>query len=110
LDGSVTGDGSGTFSSDDVAAFVAGWGYNLDDGQLPGQGDILSWQHGDLNLDGRTDYTDFLMMREALGGSFAGSQLSSLIGNFSVPEPSTFVLASAGLAFLCCSALRRPTR
>jgi hypothetical protein len=97
LNGSVSGDGTGDPATDDVAAFVAGWMY--DNGT--GAGDIASWQKGDLNLDGKTDVNDFLLMRSVLNMPASGS-LDALLGVegvggvSAVPEPATVVLMLIG--------------
>jgi hypothetical protein len=62
LDGAVTGFGTGSWASDDVTAFVAGWGY--DNGT--GTGTITSWKNGDLNRDGKTDADDYSLLANAL--------------------------------------------
>jgi hypothetical protein len=89
LDGVVSGDGSGPISSDDVAAFVAGWQYN----NGTGKGTITSWKAGDLNRDGRTNVADFLKLRGALNTPISTAALSALLGGGAVPEPSALVLA-----------------
>ncbi|MEM8865802.1 MAG: PEP-CTERM sorting domain-containing protein [Planctomycetota bacterium] len=95
LDGVVSGDGSGDPLTDDVAAFVAGWRHEQQ------VGDVLSWQQGDLNLDGVTDLSDFALLRDAFNGTVTPTQLSMLLGVTTVPEPATLVLAAlAGAAFL----------
>ncbi len=71
LDGIVSGDGTGSAQTDDVTAFVAGWNY--DNGA--GAGDYLSWTHGDMNRDGRTDVYDFLLLRSILNGPISGARL-----------------------------------
>jgi hypothetical protein len=107
LDGVVSGDGTGPSSSDDVTAFVQGWLY-----QQPSHS-LASWKKGDLNLDGKTDLADFLLMRNALlaSGSGAGAAaLTTLLGGGSlmaVPEPSTAALLLCAAMFLIGSAKRR---
>jgi hypothetical protein len=74
----------------DIAAFVAGWGYN----NGTGAGTITSWKNGDLNHDGKTDVNDFLRFRSGLSAG-AGAQLSALMSSYisgGVPEPSTAML------------------
>lgn len=85
LDGVVSGDGTGNIATDDVAAFVAGWGYASD------AGDVYSWMNGDLNLDGVTDAADFLALRAELGGGVAGLQVPAAI-LAATPEPASAVL------------------
>ena len=94
LDGVVSGDGTGPTSSDDVAAFVAGWQYN----NGTGEGTITSWKNGDLNRDGRTNVVDFLKLRGSLNAPISTATLSALLGGAAVPEPSALVLALAGAA------------
>ncbi len=108
LDGIVSGDGTGPVQSDDVAAFIAGWKY--DNGK--GGGNYLSWTHGDLNHDGITNVSDFLLLRSALNGQISGAALTMLFGSdapdFSiddgstVPEPSAAFLAIAIAVFFAC--------
>ena len=106
LDGVVSGDGTGPAASDDVTAFVDGWLY-----QQPTHS-VESWKKGDLNLDGKTNLSDFLLLRNALLGSGSGAgaaALSSLLGvnSFaSIPEPSSAALSLIGLMFLVGAAKR----
>ena len=100
LDGVLTGGIAGGIPTGDIAAFVAGWGYN----NGTGAGNTQSWISGDLNSDGKTNYLDFVIMRAALntagiGGS--GAQLESLLGLPSgVPEPSSAGILLIGLTWL----------
>jgi hypothetical protein len=99
LDGVVSGNGTGPATSDDVAAFAAGWQYQQS------VGDIASWTRGDLNRDGRTDRRDFFLLRSALQstGSAAGAMsLSAALGGAAegVPEPGAALLALLGLGLL----------
>jgi hypothetical protein len=103
LDGIVSGDGSGPMSSDDVAAFVAGWQYN----NGTAKGTITSWKNGDLNRDGRTNVADFLKLRGALNTSTSTATLSALLGGAAVPEPSAIFLILAGSAAIGFNARRR---
>lgn len=111
LNGVLSGNGSGSWATDDVAAFVAGWGY--DNGL--GVGTITSWRNGDLNRDGKTDVLDFLQLRSALNGEISASVVAALFGeggdvpslSGSVPEPSTGLLALLAAAFLALGARRR---
>ena len=95
LDGIVSGDGTGSWATDDVTAFVAGWGDDNGDGK----GTLTSWRSGDLNRDGKTDVEDFLVLRAALNGQISGAVLTSLFGStavpgsFGVPEPGAIPLA-----------------
>ncbi|HEY3392652.1 MAG TPA: dockerin type I repeat-containing protein [Lacipirellulaceae bacterium] len=107
LDGIVSGDGMGSATVDDVAAFVAGWKYN----NGLGRGTITSWKNGDMNRDGKTDVVDFLSLRGALNGQISPTAMAALFGGSAVPEPSALLLA-----VLACSAasfstaLRRRSR
>lgn len=110
LDGEVTGNGTGPATTDDVTAFVAGWGY--DNG--PGPGNITSWMSGDLDRDGDTDVYDFLQLRDALNGQISGAVLTALFGSSGVPgppsnapEPASIVLALAAAAFLAAGLRQR---
>jgi hypothetical protein len=96
LDGIVSGNGTGPATSDDVTAFISGWGSN----NGTGAGTIISWKKGDLNRDGRTDVVDFLRLREALNGQISGAVLTTLFGGAAVPEPASGTLALAGAMFL----------
>ena len=60
LDGQVSGDGTGAWESDDITAFVDGWG------STQSSGDIFSWKRGDLNQDGRVTFLDFALLRSGL--------------------------------------------
>ena len=103
LDGSVNGNGLGPWASDDVTAFVDGWMYQQE------VGDVNSWKKGDLNFDGITNVSDFFLLRSALNpsGAGAGLSLASLVGNAGVPEPSSALLAMVAAALV---ALRRNRR
>jgi hypothetical protein len=57
LDGVISGNGTGSTSTDDLSAMQAGWLYQQADG------DITSWKKGDLNQDGVVNSSDFLMVR-----------------------------------------------
>ena len=92
LDGIVSGNGTGPASSDDVTAFITGWGFN----NGTGTGTISSWKKGDLNRDGRTNVVDFLRLRDALNGQISGAVLATLFGGAAVPEPSAAVIALVG--------------
>jgi hypothetical protein len=106
LDGIVSGNGTGAWATDDVTAFIAGWGYDSD----LEVGTITSWKSGDLDLDGKTDVADFLLMRGVLNPSGAGAlaAMLGLGGISSVPEPASAVLVLIGAVFL--SIFRRKAR
>jgi hypothetical protein len=96
LDGQVTGDGTGSWATDDVTAFVQGWNWQQ------AQANVVSWKKGDLNLDGVTNVNDFFLMRSALNNAGLGagaSSLSGLFGTGTVPEPSSLILAAGAIGF-----------
>jgi hypothetical protein len=104
LDGIVSGNGTGSVATDDVAAFVQGWGWQQ------GTANVTSWKKGDLNLDGVTNVTDFFLMRNAAinAGLVTGaSTLSGMFGSGVVPEPSTLVLIAGAIGF-ALAGRRRP--
>ena len=90
----------------DIAAFVAGWGYN----NGTGTGTITSWKNGDLTHDGKTDVNDFLRFRSGLSAG-AGAQLTALMSSYisgGVPEPSTAMLILGPAATFALRFRRRP--
>jgi hypothetical protein len=110
LSGDVAGTGTGAWASDDVMAFVEGWGY--DNGT--GQGTLTSWRNGDLSRDGKTDVEDFLLLRAAMHGEISEAVVMALFGeggvpepDAGVPEPSAVVLAIGSAAFLMLGLRRR---
>jgi hypothetical protein len=99
LDGAAGG-------ADDIAAFVAGWGYD----NQTGQGTITSWKNGDLNHDGKTDINDFYLMESGLSASGAASleaMLGDAVSGSAIPEPSAILLACGPLLFFGLSGRRR---
>lgn len=95
LDGILSGDGTGTAATDDVTAFVQGWGWQQ------GSANVNSWKKGDLNLDGVVNVNDFFAMRSALVIANLGagaSALSQMLGS-AVPEPASVFLAACALGF-----------
>ena len=88
LDGSITGEIVNGVATGDLAEMVANWGYTQD------SGDVISWTKGDLNQDGTTNLHDFVILRDALGGSISTSEFASLVA-VAVPEPNSAVLAIA---------------
>ena len=83
-DGFLSGDGTGPVESDDLSAFLAGWGAI----GLPGLEDrFISYTQGDLNFDGGTNLRDAFLMRTYLmqqgvtTAAFTDSDLAA------VPEP-----------------------
>jgi hypothetical protein len=108
LDGVLSGGTMGGVPTGDIAAFVSGWGYN----NGTGIGDLSSWQHGDLNRDGKTDVSDFMIMRSALSATGAGGianfdALFGMGGGAAVPEPTSCLLLLTGAGFFAYSRLRR---
>lgn len=108
LDGLVTGDGTGSAASDDVAAFAAGWMFQQ------AEGDMTSWKNGDLDLNGVTDVDDFFLLRDALlaAGSPAGAaSLENLFGGMAgIPEPATISLAWLAAGLFACRRQRTDRR
>jgi hypothetical protein len=103
LDGIISGNGTGSASTDDVTAFINGWNYN----NGTGKGNLTSWKNGDLNRDGKTDVSDFLKLRGALNSEVSKATLSSLLGITVVPEPSTAWLVILSASLLGLRARRR---
>ena len=109
LDGQVSGDGTGSWDTDDVSAFREGWGWNINDEPGAEIEGIFAWKRGDLNQDGATDWEDYLLLRNGylLENNVQLSLAAVLGGAVSVPEPSSAVLVglllSAGIAgrFFC---------
>ena len=96
-------DGDGQISYSDVEAFLREVGSVVGDANLDGMvdfGDFLSlsasfgkegtWSNGDFTCDGSVDFSDFL----SLSGKFG---TASPRASHSVPEPSTFWLASIAI-------------
>lgn len=121
LDGVVTGNGTGSMATDDISAFVAGWGY---DNEL-GYGTMTSWRNGDLTgplvggvatRDGKTDVLDFLKMRSVLAASPGSAAALDAMFNGSsfaggVPEPSAILLViGPTIWFALIGRKRRPRR
>jgi hypothetical protein len=109
LDGVVSGNGTGPAATDDVTAFVQGWG------TTQAAGDITSWKKGDLNLDGKVDVSDFLLLRSAFNASGSGASLNFAatqlgVGGGGVPEPSSLMLAATGAGLLGLFCRRRNSR
>lgn len=92
LDGVITGEIINGVPTGDLAALVDGWLYNQ------AEADIVSWKEGDLNQDGFTNLADFVILREALGGTISTSQFALLVS--AVPEPSAALLALWGIGAL----------
>ena len=85
-DGMISGDGTGTFATDDVVAFVSRW---LQTG-------VTS---SDLNLDGITDISDWAILND-LNPSMGQAIFATLRGENAVPQPSSLLLVCLLLATL----------
>jgi hypothetical protein len=93
LDGIVSGSIANGVATGDLAAMVSNWN------SVSTASGYETWMKGDLNLDGRVDLADFVMLRDALGGSISSSSFAQLVAAATIPEPSTLGLAVvAGLA------------
>ena len=104
-DGSVSGDGTGPAATDDVTAFVEGfYFFNLVHGQLIG--DLNTIDKGDVNVDGIVDISDWALINAA--NPVVGAAILSALG--AVPEPSSCLLAIAGLSGCCLRGAGRRTR
>ena len=89
LDGVVSGDGTGHWETDDVAALIRGWGTS-------GHATLEEqWRHGDLNFDGRTNLQDWHLLRTNHPGS-GNFDLASLLAGRTVPEPQTIAIVLLG--------------
>lgn len=100
LDGVVTGNGTGSASTDDITAFVQGWGWQQ------GAANVTSWKKGDLNLDGTTNAADYFLMRNAAINAGLATGASALSNLFSpsggVPEPSSLALVAIAASAAAC--------
>jgi hypothetical protein len=130
LIGDVDMDGNfQTDVTDDMAAFVAGWGYN----NSLNKATALSWSKGDIahsvsvgtcfvplgngvcaGGDGKTDVYDFIAFRDELNNPAAGATLAAMLGfggGSVVPEPTTAALAIfAASLFAITGRKRRSSR
>ena len=96
-DGSVSGNGTGPAASDDVTAFVNGWQFrNFASGRLLGGLNTIS--RGDINVDGIVNIDDWALINAA-SPAVGAAILNSLAA---VPEPSSCLLAIAGLMACVC--------
>ncbi len=69
-----------------------------------------------MNHDGKTDVSDFLLLRNVLNGQISGAALTTLFGDNvphfapdgggAVPEPSVAILAWVAAACLVCGGWR----
>ena len=107
LDGSVSGDGTGPASTDDVTALIENWltVQTVNGVQI---GDWNSRQQGDLNFDGIVDIKDAFILREGLLASpLSGSLDFSLLGSIAVPEPTALAMAGCALGIVIASRRRQ---
>lgn len=83
--GTISGNGTGLADADDVTAFVEGWRAkkSINGVQV---GDLVTRRNGDLNLDGITDLSDWIILNEA--NPAAGALTAAAI---SVPEPASLL-------------------
>ena len=91
-DGYVNGDGTGPIDQDDVAAFLAY--YRFPTATLANTYEKVT--HGDLNLDGRTDLLDWIILYQNHENS-VGLNLASLLASHQVPEPAVLPTLLSGL-------------
>ena len=94
MDGTLSGDGTGDAATDDIAAFIQGWG---SDKILNGArvGDLETRLRGDLNWDGVVNASDWFIIR----GEYAAAGLP--VVSFAIPEPASIsMLLLSGAALL----------
>jgi hypothetical protein len=101
LDGVVTGSIVNGVATGDLGILVDNWLYQT------AEADVHSWMKGDLNLDGKVDLEDFVLMREALGGTIASSSFAQLVAAAPIPEPSALAIATVALLASMPSRRRR---
>ena len=99
LDGVVTGGIVNGVATGDLGILVDNWLYSS------AKADVHTWMKGDLNLDGRVDLGDFVLMRDALGGTISSSAFAQLVAAATIPEPSTLGLGA--MAAVAASLRRR---
>lgn len=90
LDGTVTGNIVNDVATGDLAVLIDNWGYQA------AEADIHTWIRGDLNRDARVDLGDFVLLRNALGGSISSSSFAQALAASAIPEPTTALLATIG--------------
>lgn len=98
LDGVISGEVINGAATGDLARIVNNYGMSHSDQNA------LSWVQGDLNQDGTTDIGDFVLWRNAAGGTVSIQQFAAAVGIALVPEPG----AGALLAIACL--VGRPRR
>lgn len=87
LDGSITGSIVNGVATGDLGILIDNW---LDQSSEAG---IKSWVKGDLNQDAVVDLDDYVLMRDALGGSIDSQSLALLLAGVAIPEPGAAALA-----------------
>ena len=100
LDGSATGEIVGSVATGDLAVLVDNWLATF-----PSAG-RESWIAGDLNQDAIVDLSDFVLLRDALGGEIETTALAALIRGVAVPEPTGALI----LLGLMAATTARPRR
>lgn len=89
-DGVVNGNGLGSVESDDITAFISGYGTR---GHASA---YLQFTHGDMNFDGATNILDWYILARHHQQA-AGMNLASLLDHSKVPEPAVPALVLTGL-------------
>lgn len=90
LDGSITGEIVNGTATGDLAVMVQNWGYE------GVEADYQTLLKGDLNRDARVDLGDFVLLRNALGGSISSSSFAQALAAAAIPEPTAGLLATIG--------------
>lgn len=91
LDGQVSGNGTGSPTTDDVSALIQNWMKVKKIGGVQ-LGDLGTRLQGDLNFDGIIDLRDAQLLRQGLINSGLGSLNYGLLTGGAIPEPSTVLL------------------
>lgn len=94
LDGEVDGEIVNGVATGDLGILVQNWENE------EATADIKSWIKGDLNQDGLTNLADFVLLRDALGGTISVSEFSLLVAGRGVPEPTSLGLAALALSLM----------
>ncbi|MEO0531196.1 MAG: PEP-CTERM sorting domain-containing protein [Planctomycetota bacterium] len=93
LDGSITGEIINGEATGDLGILVDNWLSSSPEAS------IHTWMQGDLNLDGSVGLADFVLMRDALGGSISSTAFAALVSGPVIPEPASLSLFVAAIAF-----------
>lgn len=101
LDGSITGEIVNGVATGDLGILIDNWFHQSS------EANIQSWIKGDLNQDSVVDIQDFVLMRDALGGSIDSQSFATLLASVAVPEPTAAALASGACLLLGVSRRRR---